>query len=129
MVYSTCAMNPVENEAIIAELLRKAKGSVELVDVSDKLPNLLRRPGVTTWKITDGRRWYSDSTDVGNSQTVIETAFPPTLEENKKFQLEKCVRIYPHLQDTGAFFIALLKKNSSITGRFRTGVKTNWFRP
>ncbi|KAF2543671.1 hypothetical protein F2Q68_00028607, partial [Brassica cretica] len=44
MVYSTCSMNPIEDEAVVAEILRRCGGSVELVDVSDKLPELIRRP-------------------------------------------------------------------------------------
>lgn len=46
MVYSTCSMNPAENEAVIAELLEFGKGTIELVDVSDQLPGLKRSPGM-----------------------------------------------------------------------------------
>ena len=28
IVYSTCAMNPIENEAVVAQLLREGKGSI-----------------------------------------------------------------------------------------------------
>ncbi|KAK9285850.1 hypothetical protein L1049_025051 [Liquidambar formosana] len=52
MVYSTCSMNPVENEAVVAEILRKCGGSVELLDVSSELPQLARRPGLKKWKTT-----------------------------------------------------------------------------
>ena len=45
MVYSTCSFNPVENEAVVAELLRRCDGKLEIVDVADKLPGLIRRPG------------------------------------------------------------------------------------
>jgi 16S rRNA C967 or C1407 C5-methylase (RsmB/RsmF family) len=33
MVYSTCSLNPVEDEAVVAQLLRRAEGSLTLVDV------------------------------------------------------------------------------------------------
>lgn len=36
--YSSCSINPVENEAVIARLLRKSDGALELVDCRDKLP-------------------------------------------------------------------------------------------
>jgi len=36
--YSSCSINPVENEAVIARLLRKSDGALELVDCQDKLP-------------------------------------------------------------------------------------------
>jgi tRNA and rRNA cytosine-C5-methylases len=32
MCYSTCSMNPIENEAVVAEILRATDGSLELVD-------------------------------------------------------------------------------------------------
>eukprot|EP00934_Nitzschia_sp_Nitz4_P001853 Nitzschia sp. Nitz4//scaffold40_size135432//106302//108761//NITZ4_003262-RA/size135432-processed-gene-0.154-mRNA-1//1//CDS//3329551273//1853//frame0 len=51
MVYSTCSMNPMENESVVAELLRAADGSLELVDRRAELPGLLARPGMSTWKV------------------------------------------------------------------------------
>lgn len=50
MVYSTCSLNPIENEAVVAQLLRQNNGSVELVDTSKMIPLLKRRPGLETWK-------------------------------------------------------------------------------
>ena len=38
---------------MVAELLRRAGGTVTLVDVSDKLPELKRRPGLHTWRVFD----------------------------------------------------------------------------
>ena len=32
MVYSTCALHPVEDEAVIARILRDTEGAVSLVD-------------------------------------------------------------------------------------------------
>lgn len=51
IVYSTCSFNPMENEAVVAEILNRAKGSLELVDVSHELPELKRRPGLSDWKV------------------------------------------------------------------------------
>ena len=33
MVYSTCSMSPVEDEAVVTALLKKCKGSVRLVNI------------------------------------------------------------------------------------------------
>ena len=42
-VYSTCCLDPVENEAVVASLLTEFNGCLRLVDVSDLLPDLVRR--------------------------------------------------------------------------------------
>uniref|UniRef100_A0A0E0M2B3 SAM-dependent MTase RsmB/NOP-type domain-containing protein n=1 Tax=Oryza punctata TaxID=4537 RepID=A0A0E0M2B3_ORYPU len=64
MVYSTCSMNPVENEAVVAEILRRCGGSIELLDVSNELPELVRRPGLSTWKVRDRGSWFGTHEDV-----------------------------------------------------------------
>jgi hypothetical protein len=51
MVYSTCSMHPAENEAVVAELLRRCQGALEIVDTSQELTGLIRRPGITSWKV------------------------------------------------------------------------------
>lgn len=38
------------------------------------------------------------------------SVFPPTAEEAAAMRLELCMRLLPHDQNTGGFFIALLKK-------------------
>jgi hypothetical protein len=43
-------MNPIENEAVVAALLRAAEGSLELVDRRSELKGLVARPGLSTWK-------------------------------------------------------------------------------
>jgi 16S rRNA C967 or C1407 C5-methylase (RsmB/RsmF family) len=49
--YSTCSMNPIENEAVVAEILRIAEGSLELVDKRPDMEGMIARPGMTTWKV------------------------------------------------------------------------------
>ena len=51
MCYSTCSMNPMENESVVAELLRASEGSLELVERRGELPGLFARPGMETWKV------------------------------------------------------------------------------
>ena len=53
IVYSTCSMNPIEDEAVVAETIRKSEGAVHLIDVSSCLPGLKRSPGLTTWKVCE----------------------------------------------------------------------------
>ncbi|KAF8109611.1 hypothetical protein N665_0094s0077 [Sinapis alba] len=142
MVYSTCSMNPIENEAVVAEILRRCGCSVELVDVSDKLPELIRRPGLKKWKVHDRGGWYRSYKDVPKLQRdgVLRSMFPSgksdkdstttgggsisgemasissdePAEEVCDLPLERCVRIVPHDQNTGGFFIAVLHKVSPL---------------
>jgi 16S rRNA C967 or C1407 C5-methylase (RsmB/RsmF family) len=49
LCYSTCSHNPLENEAVVAEMLRRGNGSLELVEIS--LDDFRTRPGWLTWKV------------------------------------------------------------------------------
>mmetsp|Transcript_4639 Transcript_4639/g.7627 ORF Transcript_4639/g.7627 Transcript_4639/m.7627 type:complete len:782 (-) Transcript_4639:91-2436(-) len=51
MVYSTCALNPVEDEAVVAALLKATGGALRLVKID--LGNFRTRPGMATWTIDD----------------------------------------------------------------------------
>uniref|UniRef100_A0A803KW44 SAM-dependent MTase RsmB/NOP-type domain-containing protein n=1 Tax=Chenopodium quinoa TaxID=63459 RepID=A0A803KW44_CHEQI len=152
MVYSTCSMNPVENEAVVAEILRRCGDSLELLDVSNELPLLVRRPGLKKWKVRDKGLWLSSYKDVPKYRrpSVLSSMFPsgrnivdssedsgdhvvaeakeddkneivqpntaPLSEVNddeiSSLPLERCMRIVPHDQNCGAFFIAVFHKHS-----------------
>ena len=101
-------MSPIENEAIVASALRKWGDQIRLVNVDNELPGLKRRAGVSDWKV------YGKDMELREpgAEDVPETAFPPTKEEAEKFHLENCVRVYPHMQNTGGFFITVLKNQS-----------------
>ncbi|CAN1187009.1 RNA cytosine-C(5)-methyltransferase NSUN2 [Linum perenne] len=152
MVYSTCSMNPVENEAVVAEILRKCGGSVELLDVSNECPDLVRRPGLRKWKVRDKGIWLASHKEVSKHRDfgVVPSMFPsgrkyvaPNDNDNKNenggisedalqpnpesvtsnkdldeevsdLPLERCMRIVPHDQNSGAFFIAVLQKVSPL---------------
>ncbi|KAI9239310.1 MAG: S-adenosyl-L-methionine-dependent methyltransferase [Podila humilis] len=113
IVYSTCSFNPMENEAVVAEMLNRANGSLELVDVSHELPELKRRSGISDWKV-----FTKEGELVDRFEDVPENAkgkfytsmWPP--KNAGDLHLERCLRIYPHLQDTGGFFVAVLKKTA-----------------
>ena len=106
MAYSTCSMNPIENEAVVWSLLKRWKGELELVDVSDRCPNLKRCPGLLNWKV------LNDECEEKNEdrKRFRETMFPPDEDDENRNVLRRCVRLYPHLQNTGGFFVAILRR-------------------
>lgn len=128
VVYSTCSMNPVENEAVVASAIDRCGGpsKVHIVDCSDALPKLKRRQGLSTWKVMDkqGKIWQSwsevEEEKVKNGPEglgrLAEAMFSP-VGPAEKISFERCIRVYPHLQDTGAFFITVLEKKSEIRAR------------
>ena len=148
LVYSTCSMNPSENEAVVAAALREMGGKVSLVDQTGKCPELKRRKGLTTWKVVatkgkpnlnkrgadadgdgegagaskeGGERSYRqglpelpyvdrwEDLEEGLREKVPQTMWPGGDEE--ALHLDRCMRIYPHDQNTGGFFVAVLEKN------------------
>jgi len=114
MVYSTCSMSPSENEAVVAELLRQTKGALRILDVSNELPHLKRSPGLHTWKVQDKNgKWhesYEAIDDPELKKKIPSSVFPPKPEEAAAFNLERCLRLLPHQQDTGGFFVTVLEK-------------------
>ncbi|CAH6719036.1 multisite-specific tRNA:(cytosine-C(5))-methyltransferase [[Candida] jaroonii] len=106
LVYSTCSLSPVENEAVVAAALRKWGDQIKLVNCDNELPGLERRHGISDWKVFGRDMEIREK----GAEDVAETVFPPSEEEAKKFNLQNCIRVYPHLQNTGGFFITVFEK-------------------
>jgi tRNA (cytosine34-C5)-methyltransferase len=51
MVYSTCSFNPIENESVVAELIKRCGGALEIVDASARLKALKRYDGMSDWRV------------------------------------------------------------------------------
>lgn len=113
LVYSTCSFNPVEDEAVVAEVLRRTNGSMVLLDVSSELPELKRQPGLCRWKVKDGEKWCDRWEDCESGGKIGATLFPGPDDEG--LPLERCMRFLPHHQNTGGFFVAVLQKVAPVT--------------
>ncbi|KAG5673382.1 hypothetical protein PVAND_003438 [Polypedilum vanderplanki] len=117
MVYSTCSINPIENEAVICRLIREAAGSLEVVEAGSLLKGLKYNPGMTYWEpASKDLKFYKSFDDVPTElKTIIhKEIFPPPQSEIEKYNLQHCIRVLPHQNNTGAFFIAVLEKRSKL---------------
>uniref|UniRef100_A0A6B2G098 tRNA (cytosine(34)-C(5))-methyltransferase n=1 Tax=Myxobolus squamalis TaxID=59785 RepID=A0A6B2G098_MYXSQ len=104
LVYSTCSMNPIENEAVIYSILKQYNGYIKCINFSEKLNGLIYESGINEWN-------FANKLKFAYKRGLIES---PTSDEYLEFQLNNCIRIYPHFQNTGGFFVALLYKEREI---------------
>ena len=112
LVYSTCSFNPIEDEAVVAEILRKTKGAMRLVDVSKEMRGLRFQPGLTSWKVKDLNRWYDNWEDGKRGYKLEESMFPHA--DVKDMNIHLAMRFLPHHQNTGGFFVAVLEKMEDV---------------
>jgi tRNA (cytosine34-C5)-methyltransferase len=61
VVFSTCSLNPVEDEAVVAACLARADGRFELIDPRATLPHLLYKPGLRDWRVMAADGSWADS--------------------------------------------------------------------
>lgn len=91
------------------------------------LPSMFPIPTGGNYQDVVGSNCNIDTGDVitnvnGNSEVVVQAVENPVMheftEEVSDFPLERCMRLVPHEQNTGAFFIAILQKGSPLPGIF-----------
>ncbi|KAH6561543.1 hypothetical protein BASA50_009538 [Batrachochytrium salamandrivorans] len=113
LVYSTCSLNPLENEAVIASMLNEANGSLKLVDASGELPKLVRNQGLSIWKVKDksGALYDKFDPEIESHRTTMHPSFFPP-ENASSLGLSKCMRVYPYMQNGGGFFLAVIEKTA-----------------
>lgn len=135
LVYSTCSLNPIEDEAVVAALLMEfwregihlrladptsltsGDGSSPLL--ARHLPGIRWRPGLSSWA-SDADIMLAGETDPKEREESRQRLPPlsrsmscPQSEEMKReLCLERCMRILPQDMDTGGFFIAVLEMSS-----------------
>lgn len=111
IAYSTCSLNPLEDEAVIQRLIVETEGAVQLVDVSKEVSALKYAPGLSYWRPAskDNLDGYTSFEEVPDKwKTQVRPQMFPVGDANH--HLERCLRLLPHQQDTGGFFIAILEK-------------------
>ena len=111
-MYSTCSMDPVENEAVVAEVLRRCP-YLELVPMH--LEGLHLHPGLTAWRsLTKRRACTLSETDAlpffqpepSRRRIASVRAWRPAQEAAVEQQLPHCLRLWHEDNNTGGFFVA-----------------------
>ena len=136
IIYSTCAINPIENEAVVCNILEKYKDEIELINCSKKLRDMKIkfREGMIKWKVCididkdKNYIWKEKYSDVKNNRDglIKESMFHEiyTYKNNHpsalfKFtdplNLRNCIRIYSHENNSDCFFIALIHKKNNFS--------------
>ena len=136
LVYSTCSLNCVENEAVVGAILDACGDSVEVVDVSGELVGLKRHPGMANWPVGWQRKggkqradlkaglvekqnldWFNTFAEVPpklHNGRMLPTMFANTAAgSDRAKQLAKCLRLLPHDNDSGGFFVCVLRRKES----------------
>ena len=118
VVYSTCSMNPLEDEAVLQHCLKASAGSFKLISVANLLPGLKFCPGRTAWTVTskDLQEEYSkyEEAEAANERRGGKGfRYRPSMFCDSAYleaaNIHFSMRVLPHLQDTGGFFIAALE--------------------
>ena len=106
VVYATCSLDPVEDEAVVAEILRR-HDHLKLLDAFEMLPGVPGEMGRSDWISLgdDGK-----PTDESFSESML-----PPAENDISSSLSRCMRIWNDRVDAGGFFLAVLEKSTDAT--------------
>ena len=111
MVYSTCSLDPVENEAVVCEILQRCPW-LELTNIdADRLfPTLICHRGRDDWPILDESAEVVDwEGEMPRLVGLSEEMLNPHQRGIESPDLSKTIRVHQHENDTGGFFVALFE--------------------
>ena len=137
-VYSTCSIDPIENEAVVAELLRRCP-YLEVEEIN--IEGLTLHDGLAHWPFLDeaGRQVTADETvslpffephHLSPTERLKQGLGDEVEERRIATQLKRCRRLWHEDHDTGGFFVAKLKHRDDGEGvaqtyRSRRAVRTS----
>ena len=69
-----------QDEASVAEILRRARGSLELVEIQDILPGLKSSTGMSAWHVCDEgmTQWFPDYQVLPSGHFLYPPLPPPS---------------------------------------------------
>jgi|TARA_B100001758_G_scaffold232647_1_gene230167 16S rRNA C967 or C1407 C5-methylase (RsmB/RsmF family) len=101
VVYSTCSLDPIENEAVVARVV--AGGKVRVIPCGEALSEVPCVPGMTKWPLLNDRGDLDE-------ESISEEYLLPTKEESVSSQLNDCLRVWNDEIGGGGFFLAVLER-------------------
>ena len=131
IIYSTCAINPIENEAVVCHMMEKYQDEIEIINCGKKLREMgiKFKEGLVKWKVCVGVDknkkyiWEEKYQNVKDKKSglIKESMFHEiyTYKNNHPgalfsftdpLNLRNCIRIYSHENNSDCFFIALIHK-------------------
>ena len=131
IIYSTCSINPLENEAVICYIKDKYKEEIEIINCGKRLREMgiKFKEGLIKWKVCVGIDenkkyiWEEKYENVKDKKSglIKETMFHdiytyknnhpgPLFSFTDPFNLRNCIRIYSHENNSDCFFIAVIHK-------------------
>eukprot|EP00760_Papus_ankaliazontas_P022569 PhM_4_TR18882/c0_g1_i1/m.76557/K15335/NSUN2; tRNA (cytosine34-C5)-methyltransferase len=126
VMYSTCSLNPVENEAVVAAVLRRYGDALEVVNVHERQPgNVALAPGLTSWGVPTSATQVIKAPTTETHAAMLSSLFAPS-ETEVCSALQKCGRLYPQRNSdyTTGFFYALLRKKHSVMSEKQSSAKS-----
>ncbi|SBT86868.1 tRNA m5C-methyltransferase, putative [Plasmodium malariae] len=126
IVYSTCSLNPIENEAVICEIFNSVENfnCLKLINFENELITKLNfKEGITQWRVLIDDIWFDtyqqfcdylknkESSKYKKIYDKIQNGmFTPPKEFIELINLKYVKRFFPHHYNAGGFFIAVIKK-------------------
>ncbi|EDO05656.2 NOL1/NOP2/sun family protein family protein [Babesia bovis T2Bo] len=112
LIYSTCSLNPLENEAIASYIASEGmfEFGVELVPL-DPIPGFRADHGLASWLVPNPDGGYFQSYDTvpeSMRHRVMPSMFPSPQWDS--VMSSRVMRVLPHHNDTGGFFLLKARK-------------------
>lgn len=95
IIYSTCTYAPEENEAVVDWVLGQFPQALEIQNIH--IPGIQHSPGLTSWLAPETQSQHSFSAELKHS-----------------------MRLWPQQNNSGGFYIAMLRKRSLATAPHKT---------
>lgn len=98
VMYSTCSLSPIENEAVVAKVVSKAlnlePNSVEVLDVHGKFDGLKGRRGLLKWDVLVEKPDQKQNKNQESSQYKVEDLFEilSTYDEKRCSELSNMIK-------------------------------------